>query len=337
MNEKQATLILLEHLAEVDHRRLYAVMGYSSLWIYVHQALHYSEPQTSERVNAMRLMVKVPEVKKELEAGNLTLTTIAKLASHVKREKCKTPETLELLEAVSGKTTRETERILVSESSSEARPDLVKPVSRALTRIIIEVDQDFLTLMKRVQEVSGHPGSQPQELFRTTLQEFVKKREVKLNQKSVMRKKPETMLETKQNSKSKQKETNAPILSAHEVQAENIKSKNDSNQTEGLTTKSSESTTENSKPILEKSPSRYIPKEVKTRIRIRAGDQCEFVDLKTNKRCDCKMKLEYDHIQPFSKNGASTFENLRLLCFRHNQLAAIQEFGREKIEGYFKN
>ena len=258
MNEKQATLILLEHLAEVDHRRLYAVMGYSSLWMYVHQALNYSEPQTSERVNAMRLMVKVPEVKKELEAGNLTLTTIAKLASHVKREKCKTPETLELLEAVSGKTTRETERILVSESSSEARPDLVKPVSRALTRIIIEVDQDFLILMKRVQELSGHPGSQPQELFRTTLQEFVKRREVKQKSEANSKLKPVTQQSADSEKQSKHKHDTV-ILSAHEVQT---KSETESTQENYFESNS------------EKPHSRYIPKEVKTRIRIRSGDQC---------------------------------------------------------------
>ena len=45
-NEKQATLVLLEHLAEVDHRRLFALRGYSSLWEYVHKALGFSEAQT---------------------------------------------------------------------------------------------------------------------------------------------------------------------------------------------------------------------------------------------------------------------------------------------------
>ena len=36
-NEKQATLVLLEHLTEVDHRRLFALRGYSSLWEYAHK------------------------------------------------------------------------------------------------------------------------------------------------------------------------------------------------------------------------------------------------------------------------------------------------------------
>jgi len=39
------------------------------MWEYCHKALGYAESQSSERVSAMWPMVKVPEVKQELEAG----------------------------------------------------------------------------------------------------------------------------------------------------------------------------------------------------------------------------------------------------------------------------
>ncbi len=178
-NEKSATLLLLEHLAEVDHRRLYAVMGYSSLWLYVNQALGYSETQSSERVSAMRLMVKVPEVKKELEAGKLTLTATAKLATHIRREKIAPAETLNLLKSVMGKSSREVDRVLASESTVVARPDQVKVITAERTKITIEVDENFLTLMNRVKELKGHVGSSPQDLFKMGMQELVKRYEVK--------------------------------------------------------------------------------------------------------------------------------------------------------------
>ena len=72
-SEKSATLVLLEYLAEVDRRRLYATFAYSSLWEYVHKALGYSEGQASERVGAMRVMVKVPEVREQLEEMEIKL------------------------------------------------------------------------------------------------------------------------------------------------------------------------------------------------------------------------------------------------------------------------
>ena len=56
--EKTVTLELLEYLHEIDIRRVYALMGYSSLWEYVCKYLKYSEYQASEKINAMRLIAE---------------------------------------------------------------------------------------------------------------------------------------------------------------------------------------------------------------------------------------------------------------------------------------
>ena len=304
-NEKSATLILLDHLAEVDRRRLFATMSYSSLWEYCRKELKYSESQSFERVNAMRLIVKVPEVKKELEAGNLSLSTIAKLASHVRREKCAPTDTLGLLQEVSGKSAREVDRVLAAESPAPARPDQIRVITPETTRIIIDVDHDFLALMKRVQELGGHPGSSTQEIFKTALSDFVKRREVKTT-KSIPK-------------------NNAPFRGTSEVKSENDSLWN----FEG---------TKKTKMVHASNPrSRYTPKSVKNRIRSRSGDQCEFIDPKTQRRCECKIKLEFDHIQAFAQNGENTFENLRHYCSAHNRLAAIRTYGDEKMEKYLKN
>ena len=295
-NEKEATLILLEYLAEVDRRRLYALRGYSSLWDYVHKALQYSESQTSDRVNAVRLIAKVPEVKKELEEGNLSLSTAAKLGSHVKREKCANDETLDLLRSVVGKSAREVERVLAAESTAPAKPDQIKVVSKETTRIIIEVDQNFLDLMKRVQELSGHPGSSAQELFKTALSDFVKRREVK-ESKATRTSAPETESASKLDLKSETKNETTKKIAEDRSSAR----------------------------------SRYITKEVRLKIRIRSGDQCEYFDEATRRRCECKTKLQYDHVKAFAKGGSNEFENIRHLCSAHNLYAAIQSFGRDKM------
>src|SRR3989338_2439839 len=122
-NEKIATLVLLEYLAEVDRRRLYAARAYSSLWEYVHKALGYSEAQASERVGAVRVMVKVPEILEQLARGKLTLTSTAKLAAHARRENLQPSETASLLDQISGKSSREVERVLLSVASSPQKPD----------------------------------------------------------------------------------------------------------------------------------------------------------------------------------------------------------------------
>ena len=277
-SEKSATLVLLEHLAEIDRRRLYAEMGFPSLWIYVHELLGYSESQTSERVSAMRLMVKIPEVKKELEAGKISLTSTAKLATHVRRERTGNTETLALLNEISGKTSREVDQHLAKNSLVEYQMDKMKVITPKTTRIIIDVDQEFLDLMNRVRELKGNLGSSTQELLKVSMQNLVKKNEVKQITKNELR---------------------AP---------------------------------EHSDPN-----SRYIPAKIKNEIRLRSGDQCEYVDLNTQRRCSCKTKLEFDHIIPFMLGGQSSYENLRHYCPNHNKLSAIKQYGEQHMNPYFKN
>ena len=186
-DEKSATLVLLEHLAEIDQRRLYATLAYSSLWEYVHKALGYSEAQSSERVNAVRVMVKVPEVRAQLAAGNLTLTSTAKLASHARRENLQPAETAALLDQISGKSSREIEKVFVAQSSAPQKPDRACVITPELTRITIEVDSDFLALVGRMKELNGNRALSFQEVFEAGMKDYIKKRDIKKKTESVAR------------------------------------------------------------------------------------------------------------------------------------------------------
>jgi 5-methylcytosine-specific restriction endonuclease McrA len=79
------------------------------------------------------------------------------------------------------------------------------------------------------------------------------------------------------------------------------------------------------------SSSRHIPAAVKRAVRERDGDRCAFVS-ESGQRCSERTRLEFDHIEPVSRGGNSTVENLRLLCRAHNQYAAEREFGAEFME-----
>ena len=274
-DEKAATLVLLEFLAEIDRRRLYAVLGYTSLWEYVHKALQYSEAQTSDRVSSMRLMVKVPEVKAELESGKLTLTTTAKLGAHVRREKLKPEETISLLHEISGKSSREVERLLVSQSTEQKKPDRIRPITSELTRISIDVDQEFLDLVQAVKDKKGNPALSLQEVFRIAMRKYVKK----------------------------------ASLRAPEVRVA---------------------------PPKKAAKSRYIPAAIKAVVRARSGDRCEYVEVKTKRRCEGRSGLEFDHIKPFANGGEHTEENLRHYCRAHNTLAAVQAFGKAKMQPFMR-
>jgi 5-methylcytosine-specific restriction endonuclease McrA len=51
-------------------------------------------------------------------------------------------------------------------------------------------------------------------------------------------------------------------------------------------------------------------------------------------RCGSTHRLEFDHVIPWAEWGPSTVENLRLLCGRHNAMAAKREFGERCMRRY---
>jgi 5-methylcytosine-specific restriction endonuclease McrA len=61
--ERRVTLALVEHLEEIQARRLHNELGFSSLWEFCTQYLGLSEGAAQRRISAMRLARDVPEAK----------------------------------------------------------------------------------------------------------------------------------------------------------------------------------------------------------------------------------------------------------------------------------
>ena len=76
---------------------------------------------------------------------------------------------------------------------------------------------------------------------------------------------------------------------------------------------------------------RHISVDVRSEVYKRDGGVCTFVS-EAGQRCGCRHALEYDHVIAVADGGASTVENLRLLCPAHNQLEAERRFGKGFIE-----
>jgi 5-methylcytosine-specific restriction endonuclease McrA len=71
---------------------------------------------------------------------------------------------------------------------------------------------------------------------------------------------------------------------------------------------------------------RFIPIHLKRAIWQRDNGRC------TN--CGSQHALEYDHIRPLAHNGETSIKNLRLLCRKCNQRAAILKLGPTVMEKY---
>jgi hypothetical protein len=104
--EREATVDLIAHLAELDARRLYLGAGFSSLFTYCMEVLRLSEAEAYNRIEAARAARRFPVILDRLAVGSLNLTTVRLLASHLTVE-----NHLELLAGASGKTRREVEEL----------------------------------------------------------------------------------------------------------------------------------------------------------------------------------------------------------------------------------
>ena len=84
--ERKITVEVLEHLCEIDQRKLYLKRGFSSLFNYATKELGYSEGSTYRRINAMKLCREFPETAFKIQNGNLNLTTAAQLQSFFEKQ-----------------------------------------------------------------------------------------------------------------------------------------------------------------------------------------------------------------------------------------------------------
>jgi hypothetical protein len=120
--EREATVELVAHLAELDERKLYLGQGYSSLFTYCTGALHLAEHAAYNRIEVARASREFPAILDRLLDGSLNLATARLLAPHLR------PDNFEAVVAMAhGKSKREVE-VLVA--GLAPRPDVPSSVRR---------------------------------------------------------------------------------------------------------------------------------------------------------------------------------------------------------------
>jgi HNH endonuclease len=81
--EREATVLLVVHLAELDARGLYLGAGFGSLYQYCREVLRLSEQAAYNRIAAARAVRRFPAIVGMLERGDVNLTTVKVLAPHL--------------------------------------------------------------------------------------------------------------------------------------------------------------------------------------------------------------------------------------------------------------
>ena len=297
--ERRITREILDHINEVGRRRLYADLGFSSIFDWLVNDLGYSESAAYRRMQAARILQAVPEAAGKLESGELALTVLSKVQTLIRADEKRTGEKLsaqeksEILAKVESCSGREADYRLASYFPDTSPPkEKVRAVSEDKISVQVTFTREQFEKLKRIQELLSHTHIEASnaELLDAAMDVFLEK-------------------------KDPLKKFVKPRMSRGDTAAE-------VGPRSGAAVKPST-----------RSASAVKPSTRNAVLRKSAG-QCEYRDPKTERRCESRHLLEIDHIQPRALGGTNEPGNLRAVCRAHNLLMAEQTIGREKIESF---
>src|SRR5678815_1220509 len=120
--ERGRTAEVIEHLVEIDRRRIYLDAACSSLSSYCTERLAYSEDEAAVRVRVARLAARCPRVFEELRTGKIHLSGLGLLAQYVTAENADA-----LVAEARGRSKRQIEELIARRFP---RPDVPDRVGR---------------------------------------------------------------------------------------------------------------------------------------------------------------------------------------------------------------
>jgi len=296
-HERKATSAVLDHLREIERRRLFAELGYASLFEYCVKSLKYCNASAQLRIDAMRLAREVPEVLEKLDSGEVSLSSVATLQQFFRAEKKSgksyaPSEKLDLVTQVEGKSREETQRTL-----SEISPASVIPSERARvltptqTEIKFVADEKMMNLIAELKALMNTPSPSYAEVLTFALQLALGEKKLTPQRRAQNQVRRETSQATSPNEGTgQQKEKTAPSKA---------------------------------RP--------YIPIATLRTVTRKTENGCAFVSAVTGRRCEARNGLQIEHAHPHAKGGTDDPENLTLLCPAHQRTRAIMEYGQEKM------
>ena len=276
--EKQIVQSLIWHLQEVEDRKLYIQIGYTSLFECLVKHFKYSEAVAYSRISVLRIIRSVPDAKVALQNGEVSISTLSLAQSFIQKQEKESGERLpeevkaNYLSAIKHKSTQETKQVLAAISPVQELPvDKVNHLNDSKIQLQITVDQELLAKFDKLKNLISHENINPtyNELLNLAL---------------------DAVIESKEKSKGlhvRNRKQSPPL-------------------TQGFADKKTKAI-----------KSRYISRPVKRMVLERSKSECEFVH-PDGQKCASKFQLQFDHIKAFSRGGDSSINNIQTLCRVHN-------------------
>jgi hypothetical protein len=290
---------LLTILQRMDELRAYRDLGHTSLMAYAVKSLKLSESTALNLINVARKAVQVPELKREIEAGELSVCMARKIVPVLTQAN----QSL-WIEKAKTLTTRALEREVATVRPQEATPERIKFVTAQRVAMSIGLNEPALQALRRVQDLESQRQMRPVSLEDTVIALCA----VYL-------------------------EKNDPIAKAARARRRAEEKANTQNKTE--TSGKGESAAGPSVQATPPEPTLRTPKAINSdvtrqtrtpiparvlhEVQLRDGSQCAHRDL-TGHRCAQRRWLQIHHIVPVVRGGGNEPGNLLTLCSAHHQM-----------------
>ena len=290
--ERKLTHVILCHINEVESRRLYAELGFDSMFRYLTSHCGYGEDSAYRRLQAARLLKKNPEIAEKIEQGALNLTQLTQVQKCLRQEQqaagmVSSDQTLQILEQIENKSSYETKKVLALEFNQPIQThEVVKPQRDESVRLELTLTSEQMRKLEQAKDLLSHtlPDNSWADVITYLAEKHIQK---------TLGKKPSP--------KGSAKAADDVVASSNEQSEKRVVS------TPGFTTARKRG---------------YIRVAVRRRVLARAGYCCEFVDEETQHKCRTTYQVQVDHHIPFACGGSDEETNLRALCRTHNLLAA---------------
>ncbi len=352
--ERRITAKLIEHLAEINQRLLFLKLGYSSLFEFVTKELGLSEGAAQRRIQTMRLVTDLPETRQAFENGSLSLSNAAKLQSYFHAtKKAGKAKTIEEKKAIAknaeNRSQSQCDRMLFELSPELPTPEKTRILSPTVRELRFSASEELFEKVNRLRDLLSH--SHPNATLAELMDFLVTGHLIKIEKaKGLQSRKTQTPRQGDERPDEDRSESPGQVGEPPNEKVtgkitDNVTGKNP-NKTANKNpdkvayqknNKSAENLDETDQTNLIHTAEKMLPAgirvslpvQLKRQVWSKAEGKCEYVH--QGRRCSSRYQLEIDHTQPLALGGSNELSNLKLLCRRHNGLAAIQALGFAKM------
>ncbi len=330
--ERRSTNRILVLINLAQERRVYADLGFSSMYDWLVRGFGYSHSAAYRRIEAARLLKAVPAISKKLERGEVNLTTISKAQSVFKAHERMSGQRIsmtlkaDVVRKIENKSAQQAEQILLNvfpgaaSTVHQERKTIVNDTTiRLSTNISVDMDSDI----KRARELLSHkyPTASDAVVLAHALKFF-------LDATDPLRKQVRTSPVNKIPMKTE------PVSHADETAlvggTDKITSAAEANCVKSTTLLENKSVeNDNLKPAQPQSLA-----SVRRAVIQQADAACSFRDPLTGTICGSRYQIQIDHIVPRALGGGDSPENLRVLCREHNIHEAENKLGKDLMDKY---